>query len=207
MSKRGLLKLALALGLAIFGAVGTAAFAFFKEDAAVWIASLVVKGPLDGEWSVESIEYDDTPAAKLVRNSEPMRLRQLFFRVIGSSGTSHKGWTVSGYYNQPFLALTNVSASGSSGLGSYTGRAVPEGNFAFLGVQIAVNCKATSSYPVLLACPALLVRNDQRQLIARYQSQLDPGKCAEIPSTETLTARACPSTRPPSTGVKPGKNG
>ena len=64
MSKRhGLLKFVIALGLAISGAVATAAFAFFKEDVAVRAASLVVEGPLDGEWFVESIEYDETPEA------------------------------------------------------------------------------------------------------------------------------------------------
>jgi hypothetical protein len=138
------------------------------------------------------LEYDDTPNPKLTRSSEPMSLRQLLFRVIGESGTSRKGWTMSGYYNQPFLALSNVSASGTSGLGSFTGRAAPQGNLAFLGVQISVNCKGTNTVPVLLECPALLVRKDQQQLISKYESLLDLKKCQEIPSSETLAARACP---------------
>jgi hypothetical protein len=183
-------------GTGILGAVATAGFAFFKEDVTVHVASLVVKGALDGEWVVESLEYDDNPNPKLIRSTEPMILRQLSFRVIGESGTSQKSWTVGGYYNQPFLALANVSASGTSGLGSYTGRAAPEGNLAFLGVQISVNCKGTNTVPVLLKCPALLVRKEQQQLIPRYQSQLDSNKCEEIASLESTPARACPLPKP-----------
>jgi hypothetical protein len=185
-------KLFLGLGLAVLGSLATALYAFFKEDVAVRVASLVVKGPLDGEWVMESLEYDDTPNPKLTRSSEPMRLRQLWFRVIGESGTSRKGWTVSGYHNQPFLALANVSASDTSGLGSFTGRAAPQGNLAFLGVEISVNCKGASIVPVLLECPALLVRREEQQLLSKYQSLLDPKKCEEIPSSEVLAARACP---------------
>jgi hypothetical protein len=199
---RGPWKLVIALAIALLSTIATAVFAFFKEDVAVHAASLVVKGALDGEWIVESLEYDDTPSSKLIRSSEPMILRQLLFRVIGESGTPRKGWTVSGYYNQPFLALTNVSASGTSGLGSYTGRAAPEGNLAFLGVQISVNCKGTSTVPVLLKCPALLVRREEQKLIVKYQSQLDPNKCEEIASSESAAARACQTPKPGAPSVK-----
>jgi hypothetical protein len=188
-------KLAIALVMAILSAVGTAVFAFFEEDVATHAATLVVKGALDGDWTVESWEYDDAANPTLRRISEPMTLRQLAFRVIGHSGTTDKRWTVSGYYNQPFLALANVSASGTSGLGSYTGRASPEGNLAFLGMNIAVNCKGTSTVPVLLKCPALLVRKDQRQLISKYGPLLDSKNCEEIASSESAPARACSANR------------
>ena len=187
----GIWKIPVALGIAVLSAVATAVFAFFKEDVAVHVASIAVKGALDGEWSIESFAYDDATDPKLTRSSESLTLRQLSFRVIGESRTTDKTWTVSGYYNQPFLALSNVSASGTSGLGSYTGRAAPQGNLAFLGVQIAVNCKGTSTVPVLLKCPALLVRKEEKQLISTYQSQLDPNKCEEITFAESASARAC----------------
>jgi hypothetical protein len=191
---RGFPKLLAALVVAIVGAVATAAFAFFKEDVAVRAASLVMQGALDGEWFAESLSYDSDPTnSKLTRYRNAMTLQQLAFRIIGQSKADDRSWNVSGYYNPPFLALANVSASGTSGLGSYTGRAVAEGPLAFLGVQIVVECKGTSPVPVLLKCPALLVRKEQRQLVSKYQSHLDPSSCEEIGTLEAAAARACRS--------------
>jgi hypothetical protein len=193
--QRGAWGLLGALVLGIAGAAGTALFGFFREDVAVRVASLIVSGPLDGQWIEEALEYDDDPAGpKPVRRSGAMTLQQLSFRVIGESRTTHRRWTISGYYNQPFLSLTNVSASGTSGLGSFTGRAAAEGNLAFLGVRIAVNCKGGRTTPVLLKCPALLVRKGHGELVLKYEKLLDASKCEEIAPAELVVARSCPPT-------------
>lgn len=178
------------IAVAIVAAIATAAFAFYKEDVAVRVASLVVSGPVTGEWLMASWATADPPATGYERSCESVALRQFQFRVIGDSHGVARRWTFSGYYNPPYLALSNVSASGTSGLGGFTGRRAAEGEFAFIGEHTAVNCKGNDIQPVLVRCPAILVRADHQELIVKYGATMRGGDCQEI-AADGAAARVC----------------
>lgn len=180
----------LKLGIAIAGAVASAIFAFFQGDITVHVASMVITGPVNGEWLMASWALADPPKSGFERSCEAVTLRQFMLRVIGDSHTTKKKWTFTGFYNQPYLALSNVSASGTSGLGTFAGRRVAEGEFAFVGEQTAINCKGNNLEPVLLRCPAILVRSDHQELIAKYGASLSASGCKEI-AIDGAAAQVC----------------
>jgi hypothetical protein len=178
------------LVIAILAAIATAVFAFYKEDVAVRVASLFVSGPVNGEWLLASWATADPPATGYERTCEQVSLKQFQFRVIGDSRGTTRSWTLSGYYNAPHLSLSSVSSIGTTGLGGFTGRRVAEGAFAFVGEQTAVNCKGDNIQPVLLRCPAILVRADHQELIRKYGANLRDADCREI-ATDGAPVRVC----------------
>jgi hypothetical protein len=178
--------------VAMAGAAGISAAAFFGNDIGVKAISLFTDGEIGGSpnWQVVLLGYDDSTPPKVVRFSETAELKQLGFRITGTFKSEHKEWTAEGYYNRPYISLAYVNiARGAIGTGTYALREVPEGAFAFIGFWTGVECKAKKQ--ILLKTPVLFVRENHLDLISRYDDFLSADRAEELePEPTNCPAKA-----------------
>ena len=193
----------LSLAGAILGAALVSAFAFFKDDITVRVASLVTQGDIGGDWNIETWSYsegENEESAEPVPLSETANLKQLGYRVIGTikSLRRPRHWDAEGYYNSPNFGLAYVTTvTGGVAVGTYTMQRVPGGAYAFLGFWTGVDCKGIGPerHQVLLKCPVVFLRQDQdySQLKRTYQYHLDR-QCEEV-DPRALAEQKPPPTR------------
>jgi hypothetical protein len=180
----GFIAMVSAVTVFIVTVIVTVTSNFAENDILVWLSSLFMSGEIGGQWEIHTKEYprDISNPTKLVPVILFGTLRQLGQRVTADiSTTEHKirGWKAEGYYNRPTFSLAYVTTSaGGSGLGTFALRESAEGNAAFLGFTTGVECKGTIQ--VLLTCPALFVRSDHGELMAKYATHLEK-PCNEVP--------------------------